>query len=569
MFKRSESKQYDLFNNITNNLSERKQKIFSSPTAWQNIFYEEVLCRIDESMFAVLYPSKTGRSNAPIRVLLGLCILKEGNGWSDEQLFRYARFDLQVLSALGYSSMSDDIPVEATYYSFRNKVKTYHQSTGIDLINLCFSKLTSGQVESYKVNGEKVRLDSKLINSNIRRSTRLEMILEAVRVFTREKDVDITLLLEVMHPEDYKLLKILEDKTVSNITYGLNKTGEEKLLVRLGFILEQLLSYFPNSIYYSIIEQIYKSHYDLVEESSIDESSDQDQSSQPKKSKELKSGSIQSIHDPDAAYRNKGEGAGKQKITGYHANITETCGKDNKVNLILSVEIAQANVSESEFLQPALVASEKVLLNEKSSGKNKIKQVTTDGGYDSEENRKVMNQQGRPVWNMTKHKGRELAFSFSYDKEGQLQVRDAKTKQSYPIHYLKDINKYRIILSNGQRRYYTKKQIGNYLFLQKIKLNQTNEDKKLRPNVEATIHQTFHRLGKRNKIKYRGLIKCKMYVCFRAIWVNFRRILNKNLKSNSFLFVFLLKAFINYFTGINSICQKQQKGVNANCKICT
>jgi len=555
MFKKSESKQYDLFNNIESNLSERKQKLFSSPTAWHNIFYKEVISRIDELPFSVLYPSKTGRRNAPIRVLLGMCILKEGNGWSDEQLFRYARFDLQVLSALGYST-------------FRNKVKTYQKSTGIDLIDLCFSKITSGQVESYKVNGEKVRLDSKLINSNIRRSTRLEMVLEAVRIFTREKAVDITLLSEVMHPEDYKLLKSLEDKTVSNITYGLDKTGEENLLIRLGFVLEQLLLYFPSSIHYPVVRKIYLEHYDLVEESSSEEDKpDQDQSSQLKKAKEVKSGSIQSIHDQDAAYRSKGEGSSKQNITGYHANITESCGKDNGVNLILAVEVAKANVSESEFLLPALAASEKVLENQKSSGKSKIKQATTDGGYDSEENRKAMNDQGRPDWNMTKHKGRALAFEFSYDKSENLQVRDAKTKQFYRIDYSENLSKYIIILPNGNRRYYTKDQVENYIFLQKIKLNQTEEDKKLRPNVEATIHQTFHRLEKRNKIKYRGLINCKRYVCFRAIWVNFRRILNKNLKLSSFLFIFYLRVLIKHLTGINPTWSEYRKGINANCQI--
>lgn len=563
MFKKSESKQFDLFESIEGCLSERKQKIFSDPSCWHNTFYSEVICRIDESIFSVLYSSKMGRGNAPIRVLLGMCILKEGNGWSDEQLFRHCRFDLQVMRSLGYTSMKEDIPVEATYYSFRKAVKEYEQITGIDLIDECFTKITSGQIESYKVSGEKVRMDSKLINSNIRRSTRLEMILEAVRLFTTDKTVEIDLLWKVMHQQDYKLLKLLKKKTVSNITYCLDKKGEKELLHRLGFILEQLLSYFPKSKHYSVVNQIFKDHYDFAQEDSNDKDNDkdvsglgQDQSSKLKDSKEVKSDSIQSIHDPDAAYRTKGQGGGKQNITGYHANITESCGKDNTVNLILSVEVAKANVSESEFLLPSINASEKVLEQANPTGANKIKQVTNDGGYDSVENREVMSKNDSPSWNMSKTKGRELIFEFSYNKEGQLIVKGAKTKESYQINYSEKLKKYVIIGPNKARRYFTKQQIDNYIFLQKMMAGKTEEDKKLRPNVESAIHQTFHRLEKRKKIKYRGLLKCKTYVYFRAIWVNFSRILKENLELGSFLIILLLTALTNHLIGINPIYQK-------------
>jgi len=566
MFKKSESQQFDLFESIEGFLSDRKQKIFSDPSCWHNTFYSDVTSRIDESIFSVLYSSKMGRCNAPIRVLLGMCILKDGNGWSDEQLFRHCRFDLQVIRALGYTNMKEDIPVEATYYSFRKAIKEYEQSTGIDLLDECFTKITSGQIESYKVSGEKVRMDSKLINSNIRRSTRLEMILETVRVFTTDKTINISLLSEVMDEQDYHLLKLLKKKTVSNITYSLDAKGEKALLHRLGFILKQLLSYFPKSRHYSVANQIYEDHYHLNQEDSNnndnkeDAGLDQDQSSQLKDSKEVKSDSIQSIHDPDAAYRTKGKGASKQNITGYHANITETCGNDNTVNLILSVEVSRANVSESEFLFPSINASEKVLEQANPTGTNKIKQVTNDGGYDSVENREKMREANSPSWNMSKIKGRELVFEFSYDKEGKPIVQDAKTKELYQINYSEKLKKYVIIRPNKKaRRYFTKQQIEDYIFLQKIMDGKTEEDKKLRPNVESAIHQTFHRLEKRKKIKYRGLLKCKTYVYFRAIWVNFSRILKQKLELSSFLIIFLLRVLTNNLICRNQIYPKSSK----------
>ncbi len=54
------------------------------------------------------------------------------------------------------------------------------------------------------------------------------------------------------------------------------------------------------------------------------------------------------MHDPEAAYRSKGEGVNKQIVSGYHANITESCDPSDEVNLILDVEVVPANICENE-----------------------------------------------------------------------------------------------------------------------------------------------------------------------------------------------------------------------------
>jgi len=97
------------------------------------------------------------------------------------------------------------------------------------------------------------------------------------------------------------------------------------------------------------------------------------------------------------------------------------------------------------------------------------------------------------------------------------------------------------MLDDGKlyRRYYTDEAIENYILLQEIKSNLKEEDKNIRANVESTIHQTFHRLLKRNKIKYRGEYKCNWYVINRVLWVNFRRIL-KNTAQNIVYFMLLV-----------------------------
>ena len=131
MFKKSKEVQKDLFRDINHHISARKAKLLDCPNSWHNVFYHHVIDQIEESAFSVLY-TQAGRPNASIRVLLGMMILKEGNGWSDEQLFGTCRFDLRVMRSLGLHHIDDDIPVESTYYEFRKRVSDYHSSEGID-----------------------------------------------------------------------------------------------------------------------------------------------------------------------------------------------------------------------------------------------------------------------------------------------------------------------------------------------------------------------------------------------------------------------------------------------------
>jgi hypothetical protein len=78
---------------------------------YQALFYNQIL-----------YADGKGAPNASIRVLVGMMILKEGQGWSDEQLFENCEYNLLVRSALGLISFEDAEPVPSTYYLFRRNL---------------------------------------------------------------------------------------------------------------------------------------------------------------------------------------------------------------------------------------------------------------------------------------------------------------------------------------------------------------------------------------------------------------------------------------------------------------
>lgn len=213
MFKRSRAYQEpDLFKGILPNLGKRKANMLADPLAWHNVFYREITSAIDESPYSVLY-AETGRPNSPVRQLVAMLILKEGHGWSDEQLFNECQFDLQVMRALGLNNLDDEVPAESTYYDFQACLHKHKAAPGgSDLLEQSFQQLTKGQAERFRIPGKDVRMDSKLINSNIAKSTRLELVIGTIAQFFKA-------LPETHHPmlaaADLQCLEKLAAKPVS------------------------------------------------------------------------------------------------------------------------------------------------------------------------------------------------------------------------------------------------------------------------------------------------------------------------------------------------------------------
>lgn len=533
MFKKTTPPQLDMFQDIRSHLSDRKNSLLDDPTSWHNIFLREVTQRIDESVFEPLF-RKDGRPNASVRILMSMMILKEGNGWSDEQLFNSCRFDIRCMRALGLYNVGDDIPVESTYYEFRRRLTEHNKNKGEDLVGKAFSSAVSGQIKAFNMKGEQVRMDSKLIQSNIRKASRLDLIIETVRVSIPR--LPMAVLSEELSAPDMALLEELKSKTTSNITYPLNNKEKKDMLKRMGHIIKHLLKYFSED---SLLHRLYKEQYSEEEEKGGD--SGPGGKVMPKPAKELTSGTLQSVHDPEAAFRRKGHGSSEQQVTGYHSNITETISDENRFRLITDVQTEAANISEDAFLDQSIKGSDGVF-DIDNTGKKTVNHVTTDGGYDSKSNRERMAEKGSPHWNMATHKGGKQRYKLGRDAHGNLTAYCKWTKTDCQITKAVKVDKYLILHQDGTKRYLSEAEIKNYFMLQQHQAKQNPDDINMRPNVESTIHQVFHRLLKRNKMKYRGKYKCKMYCMSRAFWVNFTRIM-KNEVDRTLILLFSLLLF--------------------------
>ncbi|MDE2997728.1 MAG: transposase [Gemmatimonadota bacterium] len=184
MHKQSASRsQPDLFSNFESHITPRKQARLNDAKSWHNLFYQHLTSAIDEDVFSVLFDAQIRRPNAPIRQLFAMMIMKEGFGWSDAQLFDECRFNVLAMRALGLMNLSDEAPVESTYYQFQRALYAYQLKTGRDLVGETFASLTRKQATAFGVLGQQIRMDSKLIGSNIALCCRLQLVVRCIQRF--------------------------------------------------------------------------------------------------------------------------------------------------------------------------------------------------------------------------------------------------------------------------------------------------------------------------------------------------------------------------------------------------
>ena len=473
-------------------------KQFSDPTAWHNTFYSQVVNKIDENIFSVLFSEDQGSPNASVKTLISMMILKEGEGYSDEKLFENCRFNLLTRKALGLVNIDDKIPAESTYYLFRKRISEYEEQKKEDLFEKCFQNITEKQIIEFNVSGKSLRADSKLIGSNIAFYSRYELIHRTLLLFYKNVFHKQTSLLS---EENQLILADFIKEKAADTVYKSDKKQINKRIIILGKLINSILNVIQGNENkdYITLKQVFLEQYKVLPDSKIDLIP----------AKEISAQSIQSPYDTDCDFRTK---TGK-KTKGYSHNITETCDPSNDVNLITNVEVEPASKADNDFVETLVEKSKEILTD-------KIENLHADGAYHSIENQDYIKEEGIN-FHLTGFAGKLGRYDLELDGN-ELQVTDTYTDTLIPVALTKS-NKYRIKTEKGYR-YFTDKEIESCRLRKKAE-ELPKEIGNIRNNVEASIFQLAYPLRK-DKTKYRGLIKNKIWAILRSLWVNFVRITN-------------------------------------------
>ncbi|MCR6546975.1 transposase [Dehalobacterium formicoaceticum] len=170
----NEHLQQNLFNNLFTMDSRLAKKLEKS---WPAFFYEHVFCKIDESLFSPLYCSDNGRPNFPVNILMGLDLIKEIRGYTDEVLLEEYAYNFQISYALGLRTLEERYFASRTLYEFRARLYNYslEHPEEADLIFTQFEKLTDHFIKVAGLDTDEARMDSTQIMSNIKLAGRISL----------------------------------------------------------------------------------------------------------------------------------------------------------------------------------------------------------------------------------------------------------------------------------------------------------------------------------------------------------------------------------------------------------
>ncbi len=532
MFKKSpESVQLGLYSSPAYILTSKTLQMYEDKSAWHNLFRQQITMKIDESLLSPLYCKDNGTPNFPIRVLIAMMVLKEGEGLSDQKLFENCRFNMLTRSALGLLNADDPVPTESTYYLFRKRINDHATAKegNENLYNVVFAQITKNQSIEFEVSGKRLRMDSKLLGSNIAWLSRYELIHETLDLFYTQAEKTGKLDKTTKEKLD-TLLNLKGNKVVYTCT-----TEEIKSRMHeLGGLIYKILHIFKKttSSQYLTLQRVFEEQYRVGKNKIV----------VPKDKAEISSKSVQSPHDTDCTYRDK-DG---DKVKGYSINVTENCD-DEGLNLIGNVDVRIVSTPDVDFFQDDIKKVKEVF-------PDKTEAVHADGAYHSPDNQKYCQDNEIDLY-LHAIQGAKGRYELKMLENGEPSVLDTDTNvllETKMITSKKGITKWRIKIEKGYR-YFTQKDIETDQLRKKI-AETPIETLQRRNNVEATIFQLGYHYPNA-KSRYRGLVRHQMWANMRCLWVNFIRIL-KFIEKSSHETCFLVKQAVeSLFSILNFVLQ--------------
>jgi len=303
--------------------------------SWAEHFYRAIYCKINEERFAVLYSENYSRPNAPVNRLIGLLILKEANGWTDEETIAALYFDYRVQYALGITDPEQERICINTLGNFRKRLYEYTEEHGRDLLAEEIAELTDALIKLSGMDTRLARQDSMLVSANCKRMGRLELIYVVnANMVKALKDKGYAIPTSCRH--------YLQEKDKNDHIYRLQKEDVPETIAKLLKESVELYKTVPAELKDS---PEFENLARLIEEQTDDDHT-------PKDGRNQSAGGLQNPAEPDATYRKKG---GKVHI-GYVLNIVEARDRDKGLSMIVHHERQSNNVSDCTLGLNALEA---------------------------------------------------------------------------------------------------------------------------------------------------------------------------------------------------------------------
>ena len=340
-FRKNPAQQMSLFD-TTYNLTEREKKALER--SWAKVFSEDVFPYIDEERFSVLYSDKNSRPNTPINVIVGAEIIKMLFDYSDDEMVDNLMLDPRFQLALHTTSFDEQPLSDKSLSRFRRRCYDYEKTHGVDLYHDCVTGLAEATARMMGIDKRIRRMDSLMVEANIRKLSRMELIYTCISKLIRylHKNGHDDMIGHMEHyydPNDFNRVIYHSRSTDADKRIGVLLKDADLLLEKCGNDFEEITEY-----------QLFVR---CLSEQTIVE--DGKRRLRTKEDGGMNSSILQNPSDPDATYRKK---AGKEH-RGYAANVEESVGKNGSV--VTDYQLDSNNKSDSEFFQEHVEKIEKLL----------------------------------------------------------------------------------------------------------------------------------------------------------------------------------------------------------------
>lgn len=414
----NESQQISLFDELAF-LSKRKQQMLEN--SWAQAFSDHIFTRINEQIFSPLFSENTNsRPNAPINVVVGALILKDFANLSDAEITESCVFDFRYQYALHTTSFENQPVSERTLSRFRSRLAAYELTTGEDLLHRCFTEMADDLRKYMDISPNIKRMDSMMIESNIRKMGRLELLHTCLSNLVKEikQDGKLNLIEGLEHyadPNDRNQV-VYHDKDTPQ--------GErlQKVINDATALLPKCKDEYADSTDYQLLERAIREQT----------KQDDDGNNIPKgKGEGMDSSSLQNPADPDATFRLK---AGKEH-RGYAANITEAV--DENGTIITDYQYDVNTRSDIEFLREAV---------DNSDVSEETVALIADGAYAGEEiTRHAADKNiGLLTTGLRGRKPREILTKFKFSEDGKSVTKCPEGHTPKSSYYIWQTNSIRV-----------------------------------------------------------------------------------------------------------------------------
>lgn len=402
------------FTDSFSGLTAREQKALEK--SWAKVFADEIFPAIDEKRFSVLYSHAASRPNTPVNVIVGALIIKELFDYSDDEMVENLMLDFRLQYALHTTSFEEQPLSDKTLSRFRRRCYDYETLHNKDLYHDCVKDLSASIARLMGISGKVRRMDSMMVESNIRKLSRMELLYTCIaKLAMYVNQINDTVL-----PDG--LRHYTDPNDFNRVIYHQRSTDADERMEQLLTDADKLLSLcapgYNDSTEYELFVR-------CLSEQTIVEGGRR--RLRTKEDGSMNSSMMQNPSDPEATFRSK---AGKEH-RGYVANLEESVGANGSV--VTEYRYEQNNYSDSQFIQEHLGQMDR---------QEERTVIVTDGAYSGTENTQLAADKNVELitTSLTGKPAEDILADFEFNEEGTRVLRCPAGYEPKSCSYMKQSN---------------------------------------------------------------------------------------------------------------------------------